>query len=89
MKTAVYAGTFDPLTKGHLDIIQRAGKLFDRVIVVAMVNSSKSTLFTLEERLLHLRDSVAGLTNVVVDHSDKLAVDYARSVNATTFVENS
>ena len=86
MKTAVYAGTFDPLTKGHLDIIQRAGKLFDRVIVVAMVNSSKSTLFTLEERLLHLRDSVAGLTNGGVDHSDKLAVDYARSVNATTFV---
>ena len=67
MKIAVYPGSFDPVTNGHLNIINRASRLFDRVIVCVMVNCEKKPLFTLEERKSHLARVTAGLPNVTVD----------------------
>ncbi len=83
---AVYAGTFDPLTYGHLDMIERSSKMFDIVYVTILENIHKKTLLTLEERLALLRESTKDYTNVVVDASDALAVEYARSVGATVLV---
>ena len=89
MKIAVCPGSFDPVTKGHLDIIQRASKLFDRVIVVVMSNASKSPLFNQVERmeLLQRAISEAGIDNVVVDCYDGLLADYVKMSNATAIVK--
>jgi len=78
--SAIYPGTFDPLTLGHLDLIQRASHIFDRVIVAVVVNSRKKTSFTAEDRLEMANASVKGLKNVRVDAFDGLLVDYARSL---------
>ena len=64
MKTAVYPGSFDPVTFGHLDIIKRASQMFDEVIVAVMTNSAKTPLFTLDERVKMLEESVKDLPNV-------------------------
>lgn len=89
MKLAICPGSFDPVTLGHLDIITRASKLFDRVIVVVMSNSAKSPLFTQVERmeLLQKTISAAGLDNVTVDCYDGLLADYAKLRNATAIVK--
>ncbi len=87
MKTAVYPGSFDPVTKGHLNIIERAAVLFDRVIVCVMVNCDKSPLFTLEERKEHLRRVTAHLPNVTVDAYDGLLAEYADQHNCCTIVK--
>lgn len=79
---AVYPGTFDPLTNGHLDIIRRGAKLFDRLTVAVAVNLEKTPLFTKEERLEMLRAEVEGLKNVDVDAFDGLIVEFARKVGA-------
>jgi pantetheine-phosphate adenylyltransferase len=78
MRTAIYPGSFDPLTNGHLDVIQRAAKLFDRVIVAVAHNASKSPLFTADERAGLLATTLAdvGAANVEVDRFDGLLVDY-------------
>jgi pantetheine-phosphate adenylyltransferase len=76
MRTAIYPGSFDPLTNGHLDVIQRAAKLFDRVIVAVAQNESKQPLFTLAERQELVRASVATITNVEVDTFTGLLVNY-------------
>jgi len=78
MRTAIYPGSFDPLTNGHLDVIQRAAKLFDRVIVAVAHNASKSPLFTADERASLLATTLAdlGAANVEVDRFDGLLVDY-------------
>lgn len=86
MKIAIYPGTFDPITNGHLDILERALKLFDRVIVTIARNSSKSPLFTEEERLELIRKAVAQFPNVEVDAFDGLLVEYARKRNAHAVV---
>ena len=78
MKTAVYPGTFDPVTYGHLDVILRASKLFDRVIVGVLHNSSKSPLFSVEERVRILEEATKDLPNVKVDSFSGLLIDYAR-----------
>lgn len=83
---AVYAGSFDPLTYGHLDIIERASKMFDVVYVTILENINKKTLFTLEERLALLKASTKDLEHVIVDASDALAVEYARLVGASVLV---
>ena len=70
MRTAVYPGSFDPITNGHLDIVQRAAKLFDRVVMAVARNDGKQPFFTLEERLALLRETVKGLPNVEVDAFD-------------------
>jgi len=85
-KTAIYPGTFDPITNGHIDIIRRASAIFSRVIVTLAVNSSKATLFTTEERLAMLREATAGLANVEVAKFSGLVVEFARQVGATVMV---
>jgi pantetheine-phosphate adenylyltransferase len=76
MRTAVYPGSFDPLTNGHLDVIQRASKLFDRVIVAIAQNESKHPLFTLEERRGLVLNAIRHMSNVEVDVFGGLLVDY-------------
>lgn len=89
MKVAICPGSFDPVTLGHLDIITRASKLFDRVIVVVMTNASKSPLFTQVERMNLLQRVIenAGIDNVMVDCYDGLLADYAKLRNATAIVK--
>lgn len=82
MRTAIYPGSFDPMTNGHLDVVQRATKLFDRVIVAVAKNESKHPLFSLEERLAFVRQSVGGMPNVEADAFDYLLVDYVRHRSA-------
>ena len=86
---AICPGSFDPVTKGHLDIITRSSKMFDKVIVVVMSNAKKinSTSFTVDERIEMLRRSVADLPNVEVDHSEGLLADYAAKKNASAIVK--
>lgn len=75
---AIYPGTFDPVTYGHIDLIRRARKIFDEVIVAVAHNPGKSPLFTVEERVALLRRATRSLRGVTVDHFDSLVVDYAR-----------
>ena len=77
MRTVIYPGSFDPLTNGHLDIVQRAAKLFDTVIVAVANNAEKKALFTLAERVQMVQEAVAALPNVKVDSFTGLLVDYA------------
>ena len=77
-RRAIYPGTFDPVTYGHIDLIQRARKIFDEVIVAVAHNPGKSPLFTVEERVHLLRRATRSLRGVSVDHFDSLVVDYAR-----------
>jgi len=79
MKVALYPGSFDPITNGHLDVIQRAAKLFDRVIVAVAQNESKNSLFTLAERKKLVARSVNGWPNVEADSFQGLLVDYVQS----------
>ena len=76
MRSVVYPGSFDPITNGHLDLIQRASRLFDRVIVAIAVNAEKSPLFSVEERVAMVRRTVEGIENVEVDSFEGLLVDY-------------
>jgi len=82
MKTAVFAGSFDPPTFGHLNIIQRGAGLFDHLIVLVAVNGSKKYLFSEEERLSMMRELLKDIPNVTVDSCSRLVVDYAREHNA-------
>jgi len=86
MRTAIYPGSFDPLTNGHLDVIERAAKLFDRVIVAVALNESKQPLFPLEERLDLVRRSIRHLKNAKADSFDCLLVDYVEQCSAQAVV---
>jgi pantetheine-phosphate adenylyltransferase len=86
MRTAIYPGSFDPLTNGHLDVLQRATKLFHRVIVAVAKNESKSPLFTSAERVALIKEGVTNFPNVEVDAFDGLLVDYARKQKAQAIV---
>ena len=86
MRTAIYPGSFDPLTNGHLDVIERAVKLFDHVIVAVAKNESKQPLFTLEERVELVRRCVKHIPNVEVDSFDGLLVEYANQRKAQAIV---
>jgi pantetheine-phosphate adenylyltransferase len=85
-RTAVCPGTFDPITNGHLDIIRRAGRLFDRVVVAILNNAEKSPLFPVDEREALVREALRDLPGVSVDSFDGLLVDYARSQGAVAIV---
>lgn len=87
MKIAVYPGSFDPITKGHLNIIERASRLFDHVIVCVMVNAEKSPMFTLAERKDLLRKSTDHLPNVSVDAYGGLLAEYAREHDCCTIIK--
>ena len=87
MKTAIYPGSFDPITLGHLNIIKRAAVCFDKLIVCVMVNSKKHGLFTPEERVELIRRVVAKLPNVEADCSSTLIAEYARQKRACTLVK--
>ena len=78
MKNAVYPGSFDPITLGHLDIIKRASLMFDTVIVAVMCNSAKTPLFTLDERVKMIKESVKDLDNVIVESFDGLLINYCK-----------
>ena len=89
MKIAIYPGSFDPITLGHLNIIKRAAACFDKLIVCVMVNASKKTsgLFTPEERVELIRKTVAKLPNVEVDYSSELVAEYAKAKKACTLIK--
>ena len=87
MSVAIYPGSFDPVTKGHLNIIARAAKLFDRLIVCVMVNSEKNPLFSANERVELIRRVTADLPNVEVDFSDRLLAVYAKERGAQVIVK--
>jgi len=76
MKVAVYPGSFDPLTNGHLDIIKRARQTFDKVVITVLHNPQKNALFTFEERLQMISDIISDMDGVEVDHFSGLLVDY-------------
>jgi pantetheine-phosphate adenylyltransferase len=83
---AIYPGSFDPLTNGHVDIIQRGSRLFDRIVVAVLVNLEKAPLFTVAERVSIARDVFHNWPNVEVDTFDGLLVDYARRRKASVIV---
>jgi pantetheine-phosphate adenylyltransferase len=83
---AVYPGSFDPITNGHLDLVERAARLCDRLIVAVLRNEEKQPLFTVEERMEMLHETVRGYPNVEVDSFDGLLVDYARRRGAAVLV---
>ena len=86
MKTVVYPGSFDPPTNGHLDVIQRASKLFDRVVVAVARNNNKSPLFSLIERKELIEESVSDLNNVDVDVFEGLLIDYVKKQNCNIVI---
>ena len=88
MRIAVCPGSFDPVTKGHLDIITRASKLFDRVIVLVVINAAKTPSFTPEERVRMIREVIGdSLSNVEVDTFSGLLADYVRDAGAVAIVK--
>ena len=86
MKIAIYPGTFDPVTNGHVDVAARAARLFDRVIVCVAVNSSKAPIFSGAERVELVRDAVRDIANIEVEEFDGLLVEYAKAKKADAIV---
>ena len=87
MKIAIYPGSFDPITSGHLNIIRRAANIFDRLIVCVMVNSAKSPMFSRGERVDMIRQVVCDIPNVEVDSSNELLADYAKRKGSCVIVK--
>jgi pantetheine-phosphate adenylyltransferase len=85
-RIAIYPGSFDPVTNGHIDVIKRAIQLFDRVIVAVIENPSKKALFSVDERMEMLRAITKGLSGVVVSHFDGLLVDYVKKKGASIII---
>ena len=85
-RRAIYPGSFDPVTFGHLDLIKRALLIFDEIIVVVAINSEKKTLFDLNERIQFIKRAVRGLRGVRVDSLDGLTVEYAMKKKARTII---
>jgi len=85
-KTAIYPGSFDPLTNGHIDIIERALDIFDEVIIAVLHNPSKKALFTMDERVKMIKESFNGSKSVMVDSFGGLLVDYAKMKNAVAII---
>ncbi|MFT4771191.1 MAG: pantetheine-phosphate adenylyltransferase [Cryomorphaceae bacterium] len=85
-KIAIFPGSFDPITKGHADIIKRSLPLFDKVIVAIGVNANKKYLFPLEDRMKWIRQTFKSEESIVVDHYEGLTVNYCRKVNASHII---
>ena len=86
MKKAIYPGSFDPVTFGHLDIIERSSKIVDELVIGVLNNSSKNSLFSLEERVNMIKEMTKDLPNVTVGSFDGLLVDYMNQIDATIIV---
>jgi pantetheine-phosphate adenylyltransferase len=86
MKKAIYPGTFDPITYGHIDIIERAITIFDEVIVAVATNPRKTPLFSVDERLDMIQQSTRNLQYLTYDRFDGLLVDYAKKINANVLI---
>lgn len=82
MKTAIYPGSFDPITKGHLDILKSGTEIFDKVIIAVARNSEKNAFLTVDERVKLIKESVKDIPNVEVDSFEGLTIDYARDKGA-------
>jgi pantetheine-phosphate adenylyltransferase len=87
MKTAICPGSFDPVTLGHIDVIERAARIFDRTVILVMQNRGKSCSFTPEERVTMLRTVTAGFPNVAVEHSDRLLADTCADMGNVVIVK--
>ena len=87
MKIAIYPGSFDPITSGHLNIIRRAANIFDKLIVCVMVNSSKSPMFALQERVDMIRSVTKDIPNIEVDASNELLAEYAKRKGSCVIVK--
>jgi len=87
MKNAIYPGSFDPITVGHLNIIRRSAEIFDKLTVCVMVNAGKNPMFTLDERVELIRRVIADLPNVEVDSSSELLAEYARKKGSCVIVK--
>lgn len=86
MKTAIYPGSFDPVTLGHHDIIERSSKIFDRLIVGVLINSAKSSLFSVEERVTMLKNVTSHLPNVEIMSFNGLLIDFVRQNQGAVIV---
>lgn len=86
MSIAIYPGSFDPVTKGHLDIIKRAARINDQLIVAVIINSAKRPLFTVEERVAMLEECCKDMPNVTVESFDGLTVEFAKKKHASVMV---
>ena len=86
MRRAIYPGSFDPITAGHLDVIHRAARLFDEVIVAVAYNDQKKSMFTADERMALIRENTASVGNIRVASFDGLLVEFARRENAAAVV---
>lgn len=86
MRTAIYPGSFDPITKGHLDVLKRAADIFDKVIVVVSVNVNKKSFISVEDRVELIKQSCKDIPNVEVDSFDGLTIEYAKKRNANILI---
>ena len=86
MKTAIYPGSFDPITKGHLDVLERAASMFDKVIIAVLDNTKKKCMLTTEERVSLIKKSTQHIENVFVDSFDGLTIEYARKQKADVLI---
>lgn len=86
MKTFIYPGSFDPITLGHVDIIERASKITDKLIVAILINSEKKSLFSIDEKIEMIKESTKHIDNIEICYFDGLLVDFAKKKNADTIV---
>lgn len=86
MKTAVYPGSFDPVTKGHIDVLRRAASIFDKVIIAAAVNTNKKSLLTIDEKLEIIKECCKDIKNTEADSFDGLTIEYAKKRNADVII---
>ncbi len=86
MSLAIYPGSFDPITKGHIDVLKKAIKIFDKVIIAVSINPAKTSMFTVQERVEMIKKSIEGLEKVEVDSFEGLTAKYAREKNANAII---
>lgn len=86
MSLAIYPGSFDPITKGHIDVLKKAAKVFDKVIIAVSINRNKKSLFTIEKRVELIRESIKNLENVEIDYFEGLTAQYAKEKGANAII---